>query len=54
MHNKLIFSLCYTCTKDMNVVVCKHSSVERQIHGTYVADELRLAVRNGYVVKKKL
>lgn len=52
MHNKLIFSLCYTCTKEMNDAECTHSVDERQIHGTYVADELRLAVRKGYFVKK--
>lgn len=52
MHNKLIFSLCFKCTKDMNVGECSHTPGERLIHGTYVADELRLAVRNGYIVKK--
>lgn len=31
---------------------CKHSPDERQIHGTYVSDELRLAVRKGYIVRK--
>lgn len=52
MHDKLIFTLCFTCTKDMNVGSCKHTPEERLIHGTYVADELRLAVQKGYVVRK--
>jgi len=52
MHNKLIFSLCYTCTIEMNNGDCSHPPEKRLIHGTYVADELRLAVRKGYVVRK--
>lgn len=52
MHNKLIFSLCYTCTKDINIEKCCHTPEERMLHGTYVADELRLAVRKGYVIRK--
>lgn len=36
MHNKLMFSLCFTCTHEMNVNECKHTPDERQIHGTYL------------------
>lgn len=36
----------------MNVGSCKHTPEERLIHGTYVADELRVAVQKGYVVRK--
>lgn len=52
LHDKLIFALCYKCMKDMNTDKCAHTPEERMIHGTYVADELRLAVRKGYVVRK--
>lgn len=36
----------------MNVGECNHTPDERQIHGTYKAEELRLAVKIGYVVRK--
>lgn len=52
MHDKLIFTLCFKCAKDKTNVNCSHTAEERLIHGTYVADELRLAVRKGYVVRK--
>lgn len=52
MHNKLVFDLYFKCTKELNTGECEHSSDERVIHGTYVADELRLAVRKVYVIRK--
>lgn len=51
MHSKLMFPLCYKCTAE-TLDTCTHSNSERMIHGTYVADELRLAVKKGYTIIK--
>lgn len=50
MHSKLLFILCYTCAKEKNQTPCKHSNEERCFTGTYVADELRLAIQKGYQI----
>lgn len=50
MHNKLLFILCYTCSLEKTQGKCTHSESERAFVGTYVADELRLAVRHGYKI----
>lgn len=52
MHSKLLMPLCFTCSKEKSTEKCTHSDCERMIHGTYVADELRLAVQKGYEVLK--
>lgn len=52
LHNKLMFVLCYKCALDKSSDRCKHSDSERMIHGIYIADELRLAVRKGYRIIK--
>lgn len=50
LHNKLLFVLCYTCALDQNLNGCEHTDEERCFIGTYVADELRLAMRVGYEI----
>lgn len=52
LHNKLMFVLCFACARDKCIDQCTHSDNERMIHGTYIADELRLAVQKGYRVLK--
>lgn len=52
MHNKLMFVLCFKCANDKSSESCIHSDSERMIHGTYIADELRLAVQKGYRIIK--
>lgn len=52
LHQKLMFILCFKCATDKSTDRCTHSDAERMIHGTYVADELRLAVQKGYRVLK--
>lgn len=52
LHNKLMFVLCFKCAVDKCEEQCVHSDAERMIHGTYVADELRLAVQKGYQITK--
>lgn len=50
LHSKLMFILCFECAVDKCSDRCTHSDVERMIHGTYIADKLRLAVQKGYRV----
>jgi hypothetical protein len=52
--SKLLFCLCKTCALEQNTHrECTHDSVqERAILGTWVADEVRLAVQKGYRVLK--
>ena len=52
LHNKLMFILCFKCAVDKCTDKCTHSDEDRMIHGTYIADELRLAVQKGYRVIK--
>lgn len=48
MHNKLLFPLCYTCASEKNNENCTHTDELRAFDGTFVADELRVAVEEGY------
>lgn len=52
MHNRLLFPLCYTCALKKCKNSCRHSDKERSFDGTYVANELRLAVDKGYAILK--
>lgn len=52
LHNKLMFILCFKCAKDKNPDKCTHSDADRMFHGTYIANELRLAVQKGYRILK--
>jgi len=49
-NKKLLFCLCRTCASEQNVrEPCRHlSDTERAISGTWVLDELRMAVSKGY------
>jgi hypothetical protein len=53
-NSKLLFSLCRTCATELNTsTVCSHETVaERALIGTWVMDEVRLAVQKGYRVLK--
>ncbi|KAK4885665.1 hypothetical protein RN001_001936 [Aquatica leii] len=50
MHGKLMFILCRMCGETMSYNDCRHSDDERKFTGTYVADELREALSQGYKV----
>lgn len=50
MHNKLMFALCRTCVETQNKEDCHHSSDERALVGTWVMDELREAIKQGYTI----
>ena len=49
-NKKLLFCLCRTCVEDQNLRgLCQHfSDAERAITGTWVLNEVRLAVRKSY------
>ncbi|KAK4879682.1 hypothetical protein RN001_007828 [Aquatica leii] len=50
MHGKLMFILCRVCGETMFNGICNHTDDERKFTGTYVADELREALSQGYKV----
>ena len=50
INGKLLFVLCSICGQ--NKVKCEHSDNERLIEGTWVTEEVKLAVQHGYQVKK--
>ncbi len=49
MHNKLLFFLCHKCALE-RIEVCSHTDSERSFVGTYVSDEIKLAIRHGYKI----
>jgi hypothetical protein len=51
-NNKLLFCLCRTCAEELNMATeCTHTSVkDRALTGTWVMDEVRMAVEKGYKV----
>lgn len=52
LHGKLLFPLCSRCGVDQNNDDCDHNNDVRAITGTWVSDELKLAVSKGYVIKR--
>lgn len=52
MHNKLMFFLCLTCAETLYQYSCDHDDEKRQFTGTWVMDEVKLAVSKGYEVVK--
>ncbi|KAF2894175.1 hypothetical protein ILUMI_11998 [Ignelater luminosus] len=52
MHNKLMFTLCRTCTKTSieNQDECNHSREERTLTGVWVIEEIKKAVEKGYEI----
>jgi len=53
-NKKLLFCLCRSCVLEDNIFgKCKHTAdVERTLTGTWVIDEVRLAVKKGYKILK--
>ncbi|GBL98846.1 hypothetical protein AVEN_57575-1 [Araneus ventricosus] len=49
---KLMFPLCNTCVESLNQNPCTHNDEERAIIGTWMTEEIKLAVRKGYQVTK--
>jgi hypothetical protein len=50
INNKLMFSLCRLCTEINQQTTCHHNNEERAFTGTWVTDELKMAVDKGYIV----
>lgn len=51
-NGKLLFPLCRTCAESMNQSPCNHTDSERTIIGTWVSEEIKLAIKKGYVVEE--
>ena len=50
-NNKLMFSLCRSCSDEKNLnPICTHSNEERALIGTWVIDEVMKAVQKGYIL----
>lgn len=50
MHSKLMFLLCKKCGEELNQNECNHTDEERALTGTWVMDEIRVALENGYKI----
>ncbi|XP_042906126.2 uncharacterized protein [Parasteatoda tepidariorum] len=47
-NEKLMFPLCRTCADTLSQVACTHTEEEKAITGTWVTEEVKLAVKKGY------
>ncbi|KAG5873795.1 hypothetical protein JTB14_024111 [Gonioctena quinquepunctata] len=52
MNNKLMFILCRTCGEQLYTGNCVHDNEQRALIGTWVLDEVRMALRKGYIMKE--
>jgi DNA polymerase type B, organellar and viral len=52
LHEKLMFHTCQKCADDKVENFCTHTNAERSITGTYVIEEVRLALKMGYKIEK--
>ncbi|XP_052815380.1 uncharacterized protein LOC128242318 [Mya arenaria] len=50
-NGKLMFSLCRLCTETYQQEKCTHSDTERTFTGTWVTDEIKEAVSQGYIIQ---
>ena len=52
-HNRLLFPLCRKCMEELNTSDCNHENInDRSFTGTWVSDELKVAVSKGYRILK--
>nr|XP_042911198.1 uncharacterized protein LOC107437164 [Parasteatoda tepidariorum] len=51
-NGKLMFPLCRTCVESLSQLRCHHEDEERSLIGTWVTEEVKLAVDKGYRVEK--
>ncbi|XP_052122767.1 uncharacterized protein LOC127749286 [Frankliniella occidentalis] len=57
LHNKLMFVLCYACAVEClfeRPEGCPHTPEQRQLKGTWVAEEVSYALENGYTLVQTL
>jgi len=50
INNKLLFALCKTCAEFQQQTTCLHSDNERAITGTWITDDLKMAIMKGYKI----
>ncbi|XP_053378482.1 uncharacterized protein LOC128548112 [Mercenaria mercenaria] len=51
-NDKLVFTLCRTCSETNQQTECMHSDSERALTSTWVTDEIKVALKNGYQLLK--
>lgn len=51
-NKKLMFPLCRLCAETSRQDSCDYSEDQRQLTGTWVTEELKLAIKKGYIVKE--
>lgn len=52
IRGKLFFPLCKICAEESNNMNCTHTPGQRELRGTWVADEIKLAISKGYTLIK--
>ena len=50
--NKLTFPLCRSCAESQAQELCTHALEERYLRGTWVSEEVKLALRKGYRIRR--
>ena len=50
--NKLTFPLCRSCAESQAQELCTHTPEERFLRGTWVSEEVKLALRKGYRIRR--
>ena len=50
-NGKMMFPLCAKCAEAQNQSFCDHSDTERGLLGTWVSEEVKMAIRFGYVLQ---
>ena len=49
-YEKLVFTLCKTCSETRNQIKCKHTTNKRSFIGTWTTDEISKAIDKGYKI----
>lgn len=49
-NGKLMFPLCRTCVENLQQNECQHTNEQRELIGTWVSEELKMAVKKGYII----
>ncbi|XP_045186812.2 uncharacterized protein LOC123544812 [Mercenaria mercenaria] len=52
INGEVVFSLCRACSSQHNVNPCMHNEAGRAFTGTWVTDEVKLALKHGYRILK--
>lgn len=47
-----MFPLCHLCADTMTQTVCTHNDEERSLIGTWISEEVKLAIKKGYTILK--